>query len=377
VLTYSQRFSKMPEEGGAVVPPTEKNSKLTGAASLGEAGDQGTLDKLAKVLKNKNNLILDFKENEKLVGKAKSKGFECILMVIWFIFRIPRDLPQLSDTENTSPAIVARRHAHSTLIEESYDIPRSHQQPYYNVNQLLGERPVTSPHNSNPIAASTPNLMAADLGSVAATLTAANSGQISGAQTAASSPTSARTLPRHCYTNAAPTKMEGNVFRYDFMEQADCPPVNRKLKPKVAGGLPALEDKPPEEFPAKPPVGVEHLTNKLGAAQLQQPIGPPSVDRKCKPNVFKVRYKWGYMNKVFIITPHFSWELRLPCRRRHVVPLEPLSPWYCRMKRMSTHRVPPTSTRRAPCLASSIGSIPTVPAACPCNISAPHRQRLP
>ncbi|XP_016934371.2 protein daughter of sevenless [Drosophila suzukii] len=266
VLTYSQRFSKMPEEGGAVVPPTEKNSKLTGAASLGEAGDQGTLDKLAKVLKNKNNLILDFKENEK----------------------IPRDLPQLSDTENTSPAIVARRHAHSTLIEESYDIPRSHQQPYYNVNQLLGERPVTSPHNSNPIAASTPNLMAADLGSVAATLTAANSGQISGAQTAASSPTSARTLPRHCYTNAAPTKMEGNVFRYDFMEQADCPPVNRKLKPKVAGGLPALEDKPPEEFPAKPPVGVEHLTNKLGAAQLQQPIGPPSVDRKCKPNVFKL-----------------------------------------------------------------------------------------
>lgn len=65
VLTYSQRFSKMPEEGGAIVPPAEKSSKLAGAASLPEAGDQGTLDKLAKVLKNKNNLILDFKENEK------------------------------------------------------------------------------------------------------------------------------------------------------------------------------------------------------------------------------------------------------------------------------------------------------------------------
>lgn len=29
------------------------------------AGDHRTLEKLAKVLKNKNNLILDFKENEK------------------------------------------------------------------------------------------------------------------------------------------------------------------------------------------------------------------------------------------------------------------------------------------------------------------------
>ncbi|XP_017071077.1 protein daughter of sevenless [Drosophila eugracilis] len=266
VLTYSQRFSKMPEEGGSVVSPAEKHSKLAGAGSLAEASDQGTLDKLAKVLKNKNNLILDFKENEK----------------------IPRELPQLSDTENTSPAIVARRNAHSALIEESYDIPRSHQQPYYNVNQMLGERPVTSPHNSNPIAASTPNLMAADLGSVAAILSADNSGQIGGVQPTASSPTSARTLPRHCYTNAAPTKMEGNVFRYDFMEQADCPPVNRNLKPKGQGSLPAVEDKPPEEFPAKPPVGVEHLTSKLGAAQLQQPIGPPNVDRNCKPHVYKL-----------------------------------------------------------------------------------------
>ncbi|XP_017096368.2 protein daughter of sevenless [Drosophila bipectinata] len=264
VLTYSQRFSKMPEEGGAVVQPTEKNSKQAGAASLADAGDHRTLDKLAKVLKNKNNLILDFKENEK-----------------------SRDLPQLSDTENTSPAIVAARNANSVFIEESYDIPRSHQLPYYNMNQLLSERPVTSPHNTNPIAASTPNLMAAGAG--ATPLASTNPGQVGGAH-APSSPTSARTLPRpHCYTNAAPTKMEGNVFRYDFMEHMDCPPVNRKLKPKNSSGIPpSVEDKPPEECPAKPPVGVvEHLTSKLGAAQLQQPIGPPSVDRKCKPNAYK------------------------------------------------------------------------------------------
>ncbi|EDW30182.1 GL22454 [Drosophila persimilis] len=266
VLTYSQRFSKMPEDGAAVAPPPDKQSKLTAASSLADAGDHRTLEKLAKVLKNKNNLILDFKENEK----------------------ITRDLPQLSDTENTSPAIVARRNASSGFIEESYDIPRSHQLPYYNVSQLLGERPVTSPHNSNPIAASTPNLMAAaDLAAGAVPVAVAANPCQTPATIAATSPTSARTLPRpHCYTNAAPTKMEGNVFRYDFIEQMDCPPVNRKLKPKAAG-TPAVEDKPPEEFPAKPPVGVEHLTSKLGAAQLQ-PIGPPSVDRKCKPNAYKL-----------------------------------------------------------------------------------------
>lgn len=69
VLTYSQRFSKMPEEGGWAAPLAEKlNSKLAaGAAATASdpAGDQRTLEKLAKVLKNKNNLILDFKENEK------------------------------------------------------------------------------------------------------------------------------------------------------------------------------------------------------------------------------------------------------------------------------------------------------------------------
>nr|AAM97538.1 daughter of sevenless [Drosophila pseudoobscura] len=265
VLTYSQRFSKMPEDGAAVAPPPDKQSKLTAASSLADAGDHRTLEKLAKVLKNKNNLILDFKENEK----------------------ITRDLPQLSDTENTSPAIVARRNASSGFIEESYDIPRSHQLPYYNVSQLLGERPVTSPTTATPLL-----LHAQFDGSSRSGCRCGASG--SGSQSLPDSgyhsshlPTSARTLPRpHCYTNAAPTKMEGNVFRYDFIEQMDCPPVNRKLKPKAAG-TPALEDKPPEEFPAKPPVGVEHLTSKLGAAQLQ-PIGPPSVDRKCKPNAYKL-----------------------------------------------------------------------------------------
>lgn len=207
-------------------------------------------------------------------------------------------MPQLSDTENTSPAIVAAnaRHANCSLIEESYDIPRSHQLPYCNVGQLLGDRPVTSPHNSNPIAASTPNLMA-DTGIAALANQALPSAATTttATTTAVNSPTSARTLPRqHCYTNAAPTRMEGNVFRYDFIEQADCPPVNRKLKPKVSNApleathKSSVEDKPPEEFPAKPPVGaMEQLSSKLGATKLQS-SAPPSVDRKCKPNAFKV-----------------------------------------------------------------------------------------
>lgn len=273
VLTYSQRFSKMPEDGIGLAPTAaDQLSKLTGTitgTAADGAGEHHTLEKLAKVLKNKNNLILDIKETEKL----------------------SRDLPQLSDTENTSPAIVARRHANSSLIEESYDIPRSHQLPYCNVGQLLGERPVTSPHNSNPIAASTPNLMA-DANVVALVNPSPAAPHTA---TATNSPTSARTLPRpHCYTNAAPTRMEGNVFRYDFIEQADCPPVNRKLKPKVANSPPEMthkttvEDKPPEEFPAKPPVcSLEQLSSKLGATKLQS-TAPPSVDRKCKPNVYKL-----------------------------------------------------------------------------------------
>lgn len=70
VLTYSQRFSKMPEDGVAVAPSgMDKHAKLAAGRPMTEvpegAGDHRTLEKLAKVLKNKNNLILDFKENEK------------------------------------------------------------------------------------------------------------------------------------------------------------------------------------------------------------------------------------------------------------------------------------------------------------------------
>ncbi|XP_005185761.2 protein daughter of sevenless isoform X1 [Musca domestica] len=273
VLTYSQRFSKLPDDANNELKNTAINS-----GSVNNSNE--CLEKLAKVLKNKNNLILDFKDNEKST----------------------RDVPQFSDTENTSPAIIGPRDARS-VVDESYDIPRSHQLPYYNMANIMEK--VNSPE-ANPIAASTPNLM-------------------SGSDTVPSSPASVisathslgpqmssnvRTLPRpHCYTNAAPCKVENNVFRYDFIDQTKVPPVNRKLKPKLS----IEADKPPEELPAKPPqlaAQVDNLANRLQETQIQTspadlggnnagaenilatseniPLKPPSVDRKNKPNAYKI-----------------------------------------------------------------------------------------
>lgn len=80
-------------------------------------------------------------------------------------------------------------------VEENYDIPRSHQLPYYTMKQPL----TSSTHlnmSSGIGATSTPNLLA-DI-----------------------PPLSTKDANyRHFYTNAAPTSLEGNVFRYDFVEQ--------------------------------------------------------------------------------------------------------------------------------------------------------------
>lgn len=60
----------MPEDGVALAASAkDKYAKPAVGRPTTEvpegAGDHRTLEKLAKVLKNKNNLILDFKENEK------------------------------------------------------------------------------------------------------------------------------------------------------------------------------------------------------------------------------------------------------------------------------------------------------------------------
>lgn len=72
-------------------------------------------------------------------------------------------------------------------------------------------------------------------------------------------------LRPHCYTNAAPKQIEGNVFRYDFDEQVDAPVVDRTKKPK----------------------------GEVGAAEVvvavKTPKPPPNVNRNLKPTTPKVR----------------------------------------------------------------------------------------
>lgn len=123
---------------------------------------------------------------------------------------------------------------------------------------------------------------------------------------------SVRTLPRaHCYTNAAPTKIEGNVFRYDFVEQADLPPVNRNLKPKFVTEIDKLIDDLNGKLQQSVNTNTDTdaaLNAKLQYSQVQNNLSgthhniteilqttggktllrPPSVDRKNKPSAYKV-----------------------------------------------------------------------------------------
>lgn len=84
--------------------------------------------------------------------------------------------------------------------------------PYYNLNnsQENDEDPEPSPtltDLNDSITASTPNLVD-------------NFSTMSVASTPQSKFSTLQHRPRpHFYTNAAPTKIEGNVFRYDFDEQ--------------------------------------------------------------------------------------------------------------------------------------------------------------
>lgn len=85
-------------------------------------------------------------------------------------------------------------------MDESYDIPRSHQIPYTKNNDSNSE--------------------SSELGAIGTStsmldLVETRSSRISesGAEFSSS------TMPKkrsHFYTNAAPSKVEGNVFRYDF-----------------------------------------------------------------------------------------------------------------------------------------------------------------
>lgn len=87
-------------------------------------------------------------------------------------------------------------------VEQFYDIPRSHQPGQYAGSSMhLSEADLLSPLSQcDLVASSTPNLMMSEAGSQCGTL--------------------GRTRP-HCYSNAAPQRIEGNVFRFDFSEQVN------------------------------------------------------------------------------------------------------------------------------------------------------------
>ena len=115
----------------------------------------------------------------------------------------------------------------------SYDIPRSHQ-PHFSSQQNIDNGSVLSLNVS--LISSTPNL-----------ITTGENGD----------------RRQNFYSNAAPTTVEGNVFRYDFFEGA-APAVNRGLKPKAS---------------------VEGLNKAIWNGSLKHGMlpGAPTVDRKLKP----------------------------------------------------------------------------------------------
>lgn len=109
----------------------------------------------------------------------------------------------------------------------------------------------------------------------------------------------------HFYSNAAPTKIEGNVFRYDFVEQVifliyvsrkkhniyyifqlkqeNAPAVNRSLKPKSSKVNCSTEN----TGPSKTSNSLENKeaikqTNNL-PVQCTVPQIPPCINRNLKP----------------------------------------------------------------------------------------------
>lgn len=98
-------------------------------------------------------------------------------------------------------------------MEESYDIPRSHQLPY----TKMQDGNITSGMNNHD-----GNMEAGASGTSSSMLelseerSSLNKSSISGEAEFSSS-----TIPkrRHFYTNAAPAKFEGTFFRYDFEDK--------------------------------------------------------------------------------------------------------------------------------------------------------------
>lgn len=170
---------------------------------------------------------------------------------------------QSSDTENASPAIGPKDA--TSCIEQFYDIPRSHQPGQYPGGSSMMHLPdadLLSPLSQcDLIASSTPNLMVSDTngGSQCGTL-------------------GRGTLRPHCYTNAAPQRVEGNVFRFDFSEQGDAPAINRNLKPKSSADITKSIESVGHTLKQ---VSLTPAVNAPATPAMKNP--PPTVDRTRKP----------------------------------------------------------------------------------------------
>ncbi|XP_055385601.1 protein daughter of sevenless isoform X2 [Condylostylus longicornis] len=155
--------------------------------------------------------------------------------------RNSKDFPQFSDTENTSPAALAKN--------TSMWVADQRTQQYCNMN--------------NSIAASTPNLYSDNQNKTL------NFGNIQSG-----------TLPRsNPFMNME--RNEENIFRYDFIERGKSqllnegdilPPVNRELKPKYN-----FDNTGSNSMQSKSTNTLNKITSDLF------PIRPPSIDRTLKP----------------------------------------------------------------------------------------------
>ncbi|XP_050091347.1 protein daughter of sevenless isoform X2 [Anopheles aquasalis] len=251
--TYVQRFSKVPNAPEDKQQPQQQQpAQQTKGASSGNGAAVSKAAASAPPRPPK-------RASMNLDGIEKSKDFIS------------------SDTENVSPAIMGPKDA-SSCIEEFYDIPRSHQHPYTGSSMHLDGDLLSPLSHCDLVASSTPNLISEFGGSVCGTL--------------------GRNPRPHCYTNAAPTKVEGNVFRFDFSEQPDAPAINRRLKPRgssmditksiesITQGVKQLGTVPP----ATP--------GATGQPQAVVPMAksPPTIDRTRKPatpNIGSLRRKGG------------------------------------------------------------------------------------
>lgn len=181
VLTYSQRFSKLPDD---------VSDKANVFKYYVDAEKKHQPLKIIKKYKNKQNLSLDIKKNERYLKKTFKRNNTVYIIDFNIGHRTLKEILQLSDTENTSPAMGPLDV--NSIVDESYDIPRSHQLPYHNIDQIFNEK-IWSPE--------TEEFSDYEL-----------------ATTEHSKSNTQKKLQKHFYTNAAPNKLEGNVFRYDFIQ---------------------------------------------------------------------------------------------------------------------------------------------------------------